>query len=254
MSNQEGKNIDYYVGIVGSILTITYYVLSTHSFLKIKSESPNNLEQVKFYKILFNYTASFFGYFFADLNFYEEMSRCNLFAILFNLSFLIVYVFFQIRIDLVDAILNILMIAIASLTYFHYFYEILVDEFIFGLYYMGANSLVLIYFIYDNFTEYKLKSKSRFTFYSNIGFTLAAVCWFIYGIWKKDYYCKIIFGLEILFGSWFIFGHKMFSYLYKGTSEEFKDITNEDFNNNQNSNMNNTIEFEESKTKKYENI
>lgn len=254
MSKQEGENIDYYVGKVGLILTITYYVISTHSFLKIKSDSPNNLEQVKFYKILFNYTASFFGYFYADLSFYEEMSECNLLAILFNLSFLIVYVIFQIRIDIVDAILNILMIAIASLTYFHYFYEILVDEFIFGLYYMGANSLVLMHLVYDNYTEYKLKSKSRFTVCSNIFFTLAACCWLIYGILKKDYYMKIIFGIEILFGTWFIFGHKFFLYLYKSTSEEFKDITNEDFNNNQNSNMNNTIEFEESKTKKYENV
>ena len=254
MSKKEEDKIYYYAGKYGLYLTMLYYITSTNSFLKIKANSKNNLEHVKFYKILFNYTASFISYFYADLSYYEEMSYTNLLAILFNLSFLIVYVIFEIKIDIVDTILNILMISITSLTYFHYFYEILVDEFIFGLYFMGSNLLVLIHLVYDNYTGYKTKSNSIFNFLTNIFFTLTAICWFIYAIYKKDFYMKILFGIEIFSGLVLILGNKLFSKIFENKKEGFKDITNEELINNQNLNMNNTIEFEENKPKKYENI
>ena len=254
MSKKEEKKIDYYFGKSGLYLTMLYYIISTNSFLKIRENTSNKLEHVKFYKILFNYTASFFSYFYADSSFYDEMTDYNLLSLFFNLSFLIIYALFQIKIDIVDAILNILMISITSLTYYHYFYSILVDEFIFGLYFIGANLLVLIHLLYDNYTENKTKSNSFFNFCSNIFFTLAAICWFIYGIYKKDLYMKIIFGIEIFFGIVLILGNKIFSKIFENNTEGFKDINNEELINNRNLNMNNTIEFEENKPKKYENI
>ena len=253
MSKKE-ENIDYYLGRSGLYLTILYYVISTNSFLKINAYTSNNLEHVKFYKILFNYTASFFSYFYADLSFYEEMAYCNFLSFLFNLSFLIVYVIFQIKIDIVDTILNFLMISIASLTYYHYFYEILVDEFIFGLYFIGANLLVLVHLIYDNYRENKMKSYSCFTFCSNIFFTSAAICWFIYGIHKKDYYMKILFGIEIIFGAGLILGNKIISKICDDNTVGFKEVDNGKIIDNKNLNINNTIEFEENKSKRYENI
>ena len=254
MSKKEEELFDFYVGKSGLCLTLIYNIISTNSFLKIRAKSPNKLEHVKFYKILFNYTASFFSYFYADLSFYDELSDCNLISIWFNLCFIIIYIIFQIKIDKVDAILNILMISIASLTYFHYFYEILVDELIFGLYFIGANLLPFAHLIYDNYTENKVKSKSFFTFCSNFFFILAAICWLIYGISKKDIYMKILFGFEIFIGFVLILGNKIFGKICEDNIEGFQDVKNEELNDGQNLNMNNTIEFEDNKSKTYENI
>lgn len=241
-------------GCIGFILSLLYYIISTYSFLKLKSDCSKNFQYVKFYKILFNYTASFFNYFYSDVTNYGEMIYCNRIAIFLNLAFLIIYILLEIRQDLLDCILNILLIGITSLTFYHYFYEILVDVFIYGLYFILANLLVLIYFLYENYTEIKIKLDSSLTFYFNIIFTLTSFFWLIYGVLYKDNYIKISFGIEFFFGIFLILGKKYLLKIIGESSEGFNDIINDDLNNNQKKDMDNTIEFEEKKTKKYENI
>ena len=136
------------------------------------------------------------------------MIYCNRIAIFLNLAFLIIYILLEIRQDLFDCILNILLIGITSLTFYHYFYEILVDVFIYGLYFILANLLVLIYFLYENYTEIKIKLDSSLTFYFNIIFTLTSFFWLIYGVLYKDNYIKISFGIEFFFGIFLILGKK----------------------------------------------
>ena len=59
-------------GCIGFILSLLYYIISTYSFFILKSDCSKNFQYVKFYKILFNYTASFFSYFYSDVTNYGE--------------------------------------------------------------------------------------------------------------------------------------------------------------------------------------
>ena len=242
------KNI---FGFLGGILNSLYYILSAKSFLKLCNKSNNNLEDINFYKILFNYLASFFSYFYSDYNCYSPLIICSKFGFSFGLILVGIYVLFEYKIDFTDSILNILMISIFSMTYKHYFDNIAIGEYIYGYYFIFSHLISLFYILYENYFEYKNKIHISFSHNLNIIYTLTAFFWLIYGFLNDDYYIIITFGIELLFGSLLI----IFNIYYKKICEDYtgiRNVTNENMSSNHNMNGN-AIEFGEDKIK-YENI
>ena len=240
-----------FFGVIGSLLTSIYYIISSKSFLKLFKRNDNNLEDIDFYKILFNYMISFFSYFYSDFCNYTSMIICSKFGLFFSLILLIIYTLFQFKVDLKETILNILLVGTVSLTFFHYCHYILVDEVIFGYYFLYSNIIPLFYLLYKNYFEYKNKINTNFSFYSNIIYTSAAFCWLIYGILYNDYFIKLPLLIETLFGFLLIILNK---YCYKiNEYDGFGNLNNDNINIEKDS-SNNTLEFEDERKKKIENI
>ena len=233
--------------VLASILTIMYYILTSTSFLKLYKRRNNNLEGINFYKVLFNYMASFFSYFYSDFSVYMSMVNASKFGIFFSLPLLLIYSLLEIKIDLTDAILNILMIGIASLTFFHYFRYILVDFNTYGIYFILANMISLFYYMHEKYYDYKNKIETPLSYYLILIYTSSAFCWFIYGFFNDDIFLNWTFGIETFCGFILILLDN-----YKG--KIFKDYEIFGDFNEDNNKSENTIEFEEEKRKKYENI
>ena len=229
------------IGHLGSILTILYYTISAKPFINILKNTNINLERLNFYKILFNYVVSFFSYFYSDFIYYYPMINCSKFGIFFTLIFLTIYVYFQLKVDIADAVLNILMLSICSLSYHYYFFNILVDEAIFGYYFIVANLIQFFYLLYDNYFEYKNRMNTSFSFYSNICYTSSSFCWLIYGYINNDFYIEIPYGIETIFGFILILGNKYFEKIFSEYSG-ISSLNNDKINNIKNYNEN-TIEF-----------
>ena len=238
-------------GIFGFIFTSIYYILSARSFLKLLKEN-SKLEEINFYKILFNYMISFFNYSYSDFFDYSSIYRCNIFGLYFSLSLIIIYIFFEFKIDLTDSIINILLIGITSFSFFYYFYYILVDADIYGYFLFSANIIGLLNFLYENYYEYKKELNKSFYFYTNIAYTIAAFCWFIYGFLYFDYYIKLIFGVETFCGIFVIIMNNYYDKLFKDYSS-IGNAVNKKFNNMPIDGRNN-IEFVDEKKEKYENL
>ena len=234
-------------GFFGFILTTIYYILTSKSFLKLYKRRNNNLEGIDFYKVLFNYMASFFSYFYSDFSDYSSMVFASKFGIFFSLPLLSIYSLFEMKIDLTDAILNILMIGISSLTFYHYFRYILVDFNTYGVYFTFANIIPLFYYIYEKYNEYKNKIETPLSYYLILIYTSSAFCWFVYGFFNDDTFLNWTFGIETFCGFILILVDNYKEKIFRGY-EIFGDF-NEDNNKSEN-----TIEFEEEKRKKYENI
>lgn len=235
-------------GFLGFISTSVYYILSAKTFLQLYKYTNYNLERVNFYKILFNYMISFFSYYYADFAYFPIMIICNKFGIFFCLILLLIYIYFEFKTDITNAIINLLLISITSITFSHYFYYILVDEDIYGFYFLLGNLIPLLYFLYEIYSEYKNKTNMNFSFYLYIIYTFSAFFWFNYGVLSNDFYIKITFGIEtfigiLIFITNYFFGNICFE--LRG----FIKINSEIINNNKN-----TIEFEEDKEKINENI
>ena len=243
------KNI---FGFFGSISTGLYYIGTIKTFFKSNKLSLNNFDAINYYKILFNYSASFFSYFYADFNYYSPMIFCNKYSIYFNLFLLLIYLLLELTIDIYDTLLNLLLIGIVSFTYDHYFKNIAVDDVVFGIYYSCSNLITLFCLLYENYFEFKNKIKSNFTFYSNIIYTFSAFSWLVYGILFSDIYMEISFGIETFFGVLLILKNIYYDKKYADYTG-FSHANSENINDNQNMDGN-TIEFEDNKSKKYENI
>ena len=235
-----------FFGFLGAVLTSLYYILSSKSFTKLCKVNNNNLEGINFNKILFNYMVAYFSYFYSDFGNFSSMINCNKFSVFFCLILLIIYVLFELRTDFIDAILNILLISITSLTFRHYFRNILVDENIFGYYFLFSNMILLLYILYENYNDYKNKINILFNHYLNILYTSSAFCWLVYGFLYEEFYLKVTFGIETLCGIILIIliiWNKYYEYFCA------------DYNRKNIQSMNgNTIEFVEDKRNKYENI
>ena len=241
-----------FFGILGSLLPSIYYIISAKSFLNLFKGNKNNLEEIDFYKVLFNYMISFFSYFYSDFSNYSSMIICSKFGIFFCSILLIIYIAFEFRVDLKDAILNILMISIVSFTYYHYFHYILVDEVIFGYDFVFSNLIPLFYLLYTNYFEFKKRINTSFSYYSNIIYTSTAFCWNFYGFLYNDYYIKLTFLIETLFGILLIILH----YYYDKVCNDYAGFgnLNNDNSNNMEKDNGNILEFEDERRKKYENI
>ena len=237
--------------IFGFIFTSIYYTLSGKSFLRLCKENVN-LNEISFYKILFNYMISFFNFFYSDFLCYTSIYACNIYGLFYFLVLLVLYIFFEFRVDLTDSILNILMIGTTSISFSYYFNYILIDEDIYGCYLICTNFVGLLYFIYENYNKYKNGLNNSYSFYMNILYTSAAFCWYILGILYIDFYIKLTFGIEIIFGIIVIIFNKCYD-------KKFKDYSsignlNEDKIKNMQIASNNNIEFVEEKKLKYENL
>ena len=238
------KNI---FGFFGSILTSVYFAISSMSFLKLYKRYNNNLEGINFYKVLFNYMISFFSYFYSDFTNYSSMICSSKFGMSFSLPLLIIYSLFEIKIDLMDTILNVLMVGITSFTFRHYFYNILVDINTYGIYFFLGNIIPLFYYIFEKYYEYKNKIDTPLSHHLIIIYTSSAFCWLFYGYLNDDFFMNLTFGIEAFCGSILIF-------LDNYKEKIFKDYEKFGNYNEDNNKSENTIEFEEEKRKKYENI
>ena len=215
--------------------------------MKLYKKRNNRLEGINFYKVLFIYMTSFFSYFYSIFNDFTSMRNVSIFGMFFSLPLLIIYSFFEFKIDFIDTILNILMVGIVSKTFKYYFLNILVDINIFGLYFLFANLIPLFYYIYEKYGEYKNKINTPYSFFLIIIYTSSAFCWLYYGFLIGDFYMNLTFGIEAFCGVILILLANYKEKIFKGY-EKFGDF-NED-----NTKRENTIEFEEEKRKKYENI
>ena len=186
---------DIYLGYSGCILSISHYISQIIPYFDFSNKKfkYNNFQPIK---IFFNYILTFFWYFFGQIIGYQPIKICNLVGIFIFLFIIFVYLYYELKKDLKNTILDAILVGIFSITFYHYFTYIVSDPNTNGKFCVAIS---IIIFLYNNYLIYKTiknNDPSLVPIYSAIISFISSILWYKYGEINEDIYVKLSFGIE----------------------------------------------------------
>jgi hypothetical protein len=241
------------------ILSIINYSIPDLPLLKIFKKQLK-IEDISIMRLVSNYIISFFWYFYGDKISYCQIKYASKRGMYLSLAGICIYLFFEIKIDLIDSILNASIILFVSLYFYHYYSYILGHLHIYGQICLIAHLLALLYPIYIIFHVIRNKNFCFIKLRNSIISLAASVLWFIYGIKNKDSIIKVCYGLQALLDLIQIILYKFYQRIYHQINSDMinynindiKEIKNGDLNENDNTAIDIEVDKQKSTTNKYD--
>ena len=211
---------DVYIGYSACIFHIFMnfaQILYFFDFSKYKFK----YDEISPSKIFCNYIFSFFWHYFGDIYYYDPIKITNLIGLYTFLLFILLYLYDEIRKDIKDVILNIIILFLFSFSFYHYFTYIVGDPNIHGIY---STIFSIIFFIVDNIGLYIIiqedNNNHKIILLIIISF-ITSLLWYKYGEINNDFYIKLSFGLAainelIKMAIFLLYYYKIIKRKYKG--------------------------------------
>ena len=184
-------------GWLAFLLTLFIYISPAISFINVL-KGKMSFEETPGVLVLATYISCFCWAIYGEIIISDQVKICNIIGAICSLCFIAIYLVYEIKKYLLDAILNTLIMITGSFATYRWLI-IGVDNFdIIGIICIITTIIVCLYYIY---LLYKiLRQKNNYFLLPNyrawISFSSYA-CWIIYGILIKDKYFLIsnIFGI-----------------------------------------------------------
>ena len=197
-------------GWVGAFLTITFFISPIIPFINVfkgqldYGDTPTDL-------IGINYSNCLVWYIYGSLLNSPQIKTSSTIGFFSSLLFMIIYLSYEIRKNIIDGVLNILIIFTGSRAAYHVLTVIFPDYYNVGKICICATIIFYIYPFNIMFRVIKEKNYKLIPFIIAIFYVLNAVCWTYYGKMKKDFYVYVPSFLGIIVGV----GQNIVRYYYK---------------------------------------
>lgn len=179
--------IEEIVGWIGCGLTICYFVPQLIPFIQIL-QGKLYFEDAPGLFMSTCYANSFLWYIYGEMIFSDQIRISNMIACIICLISMGIYLIYEIRKYLIDTILNILIIIMASWAAYKYLTIAVDDDGVVGKICFCSSILLYIYFLYIINRVIKEKNFLLIQFNYTCIYLLKATAWLAYGIITKDYY------------------------------------------------------------------
>lgn len=172
-------------GCVASYLTVYFFISPVIPFIKVL-KGKMKYEDTPTAIITTNYANCFCWYLYGNLIHSKQIKLCSMIGAISNLTFIFIYLIYEIRIYTLDAILNIIIIIIGS----YEAYNILTLMFDDQIGKIGICIYIIAFFSPIRLICRVVKEKNNFLIpiYTVNIFLIASLCWIIYGISLKNLY------------------------------------------------------------------
>lgn len=188
---------DQYFGYPACIFTIILYLSQIIHYFDISTKSFK-LSNIQLNKILFNYVFTFFWYFFGEMLYYDPIKVCNLVGLLTFLFLICLYLFYDFQKEFAHTFINIILVTIFSITFYHYFSYVVIEPKINGQICIGISVISYIYNIYLFIKVIKDSNLLLINISTEIISIIASSLWYQYGYMNKDFYIQFCFGIKAI--------------------------------------------------------
>ena len=203
---------------VAAGLTMAFYLPKIAPFINVLQGLKNYQDTPVIY-ILITYINASFWFLYGALLYSDQMRLSYMVTCILCLISMGIYLIFEIKKDIIDMILNLIILVSVSWGIYCYFTVDFDDDKLLGKI-CGISSIIFYFFpIQTIYKVIKDKNANLIHIYNISIYFLSAVCWLIYGIIDKDYYIvypyllgsiialiqiilyKIYYGKNIKFGN-----------------------------------------------------
>jgi hypothetical protein len=194
-------NIDTIEDIVGWIacgLTISYFIPQIIPYIHV-IQGNLYFEDTPGFFISTCYINSYLWYIYGEMIYSDQIRISNIIACFICLISMGIYIIYEIRKYTIDAILNILIIIMASWAAYKYLIIVVDDDRVIGKLCIGSSIILYLYFIYIINKVIKEKNFLLIQFYHTLIYLLVTISWIAYGIITKDVYIVFPYSLGIIF-------------------------------------------------------
>lgn len=214
---------DQFFGYPACILTIILYLFQIIHYFDI-SNKAFKLNNIQLNKILFNYVFTFFWYFFGEMLYYEPIKVCNLVGLLTFLFLICLFIFYEFKKDMTNTLINIILVTIFTISFYHYFSYVAIEPKINGLICIGISVISYIYNIYLIIKVIKDCNLLLINISTEFISIIASILWYQYGYVNKDFYIQFCFGIKAII-------HLVQIILYFLKNKKYQKLNSKNINN-----------------------
>lgn len=180
------------VGWIGCAITTCYYIPQMGSFIKVM-QNKINFEEAPGFFISISYLNCFLWMIYGDQIFSDTVRTTFLIASFICLFNMIVYIIYEAKKYLMDAILNFLIIFMASWSIYKYLTIEVDDDKVVGSICLVTSTILYSYFGYIIYKVINEKNFMLIHFNTTSIYFVSSLLWFTYGIVIKDLFMLITY-------------------------------------------------------------
>ena len=175
------------IGWLAGCFNVCFYLTPTFNFIKVLKGKVNFEESPGVY-VTTCYVNCFIWFIYGDMIFSDQVKISNMIAALINLIFMLIYLAFELRKYLVDAILNTLILITGSWACYRALTIVIDDDRVVGDICIGTTIIIFISPIQILYKVFKEKNYNIIPVFSAIIYLFTCLFWFVYAIFIKDFY------------------------------------------------------------------
>lgn len=194
---QEQYDIDDYnemLAWVAAGLTMAFYFPKISPFVNVIQGTKNFEDTPGVYTIL-NYINSLFWFLYGDLLYNDQIKLCHMVSCILCLISMGIYLIFEIKKDIIDMALNLIILVSVSFGIYCYFTINFDDDKFLGKICIMSSIVFYLIPIYNIYKVIKEKNAKIIHIYNISIYFFGCFCWLIYGIIDKDYFIAFPFCL-----------------------------------------------------------
>lgn len=185
------------VGWIGCFTTICFYITQLIPFIKV-IQKKLYFEDAPGFFISCCYINCFLWMIYGDMIFSDQLRIANMVGCGICLIAMIIYLFFEIKKYVLDSILNILILVMASWAVYKYLTIAVYDDRIIGMICIFSSFIIYSYFSFIISRVIKERNYMLINFTNTIIYFFSSIIWFSYGIISKDIYIIFPYSIGII--------------------------------------------------------
>ena len=174
-------------GWAGTCLTVLSFISPVFPFLNV-IKGKLNFEDTPGVLVTTSYLNYFCWYIYGDMIFSDQIKYAYMIGSGINIILMIIYLAYEVRKYLVDAILNTLILITGTWALYRALTIIIDDDRIVGKICIGTSCLVFLSPIQIIYKVIKEKNYILIPFYNCLFVFFYAICWVVYGILITEFY------------------------------------------------------------------
>ena len=179
---------------VAAGLTMAFYLPKIAPFINVLQGLKDFEDTPKFY-IIIAYVNALFWFLYGDLLYSDQMRLCYMVSCILCLISMGIYLIFEIKKNIIDMILNLIILVSVSWGIYCYFTINFDDDKFLGKICIISSIAFYLIPLYEIFKVIKDKNTKIIHIYNITIYFFGSLCWFIYGIIDKDYFIAFPFCL-----------------------------------------------------------
>jgi solute carrier family 50 protein (sugar transporter) len=185
------------IGWIGCILTTCFFIPQLSPFIKI-IKGKLYFEDAPGFFISSCYANCFLWMIYGEMIFSDQIRITNMIACVICLIAMIIYLVYEFKKYLLDTILNVLILTMASWAIYKFLYIAVDDDRIVGKICISSSIIIILNFVYIIYRVIKEKNYLLIHFYYTAIYFISSLVWLFYGIITKDIYVVFPYILSII--------------------------------------------------------
>ena len=175
------------VGWIGCFIITCFYISQLIPFIKI-IQKKLYFEEAPGFFISCCYSNCLLWMIYGDMIFSDQLKFANMIGCGICLIAIIIYLFFEIKKYVLDSILNILILVMASWAVYKYLTIAIYDDRIVGMLCIFSSFIIYSYFSFIISRVIKERNHMLINFINTTIYFFSSIVWFYYGFISKDIY------------------------------------------------------------------